>query len=339
MLIKKNFSLKKFNTFGINVYARYFVIIKQIHNLIEIFNKYINIPKLILGNGSNILFLKNYYPGLIIKIEIEGIEIIHETKNKVILKVFSGENWSKFVKWTINNGFYGLENLSFIPGTVGVSPIQNIGSYGTEIKDFILKVQVYDIIKKKILELTQKECKFSYRNSIFKKNLNKYLIISVFFILKKNYRKLNINYIDIKKKINFLNLKYPTINDLIKIIESIRKKKIPDPKKIGNAGSFFTNPIVEKNFFRKLKLNYPNIVGHPINNNKIKISTNCLIEYVGWKGRKIGDVEVYEKYPIILLNHGNASGMEIYSISEQIIQDVKKKLGVFLSREVDIIID
>ncbi|WP_185878099.1 UDP-N-acetylmuramate dehydrogenase [Blattabacterium cuenoti] len=336
LIIKKNFSLKKFNTFGINVYTRYFVIIKNIYDLIKIYDQYIFIPKRILGNGSNVLFLNNYYPGLIMKMEIKGIKIVYETKNKVIVKAFSGENWNNFVEWTINKGFYGLENLYFIPGTIGVSPIQNIGAYGVEIKNFILKVEVYDTIKKKILELTRKECKFSYRNSIFKKNKNKYLILSVFFILKKNFEKLNINHTDVKEKINLLKIKNPTSNDLIKIIASIRKKKIPDPKNIGNAGSFFTNPIVEKNFFKKLKIRYPNIIGTPIKS-MIKISTNWLIEYVGWKGKRIGDVEIYEKYPIILLNHGKANGMQIYSISEKIIQDVKKKLGVILSREVDVI--
>ncbi|WP_185865222.1 UDP-N-acetylmuramate dehydrogenase [Blattabacterium cuenoti] len=344
MIIEKYYSLKKFNTFGINTYTRYFTIVKSINDFKKIFHIYKSIPKMILGNGSNILFLKEYYPGLVIKMEIKGIKIVYENKFQVIIKANCGENWDDLVKWTIKNEFNGLENLSFIPGTVGVAPIQNIGAYGSEIKDILLKVRVYEIKSKKIIEFSNIKCEFGYRNSFFKKNFskNKYIVLSVFFILrKKKYHKYNLSYLALQKELNLLNIKKPNSNDIIKIILSMRNKKIPHPKKIGNAGSFFMNPIIKKYHFKKLKINHPNIIGYPIYNNKneIKISASHLIEYTGWKGIRIGDVGISEKNPIILLNYGLASGMDIFYISEKIIFDIKKKFGIYLSREVEIIDD
>ncbi|WP_185877579.1 UDP-N-acetylmuramate dehydrogenase [Blattabacterium cuenoti] len=338
MLIEKNFSIKNFNTFGINVYVRYFVIIKSIYDFYRIYTLYPYLPKIILGNGSNVLFLNKYFSGVVIKIEIKGIKIIYENDYKVIIRAFSGENWNDFVEWTIKKRFYGLENLSFIPGTIGASPIQNIGAYGVEIKNYILKIEVYEIIKKKIFFITKKYCKFSYRHSIFKeKNYNKrFLIVSVFFVLSKN-KKLNLSYKDIRNNIKILNIKNPNNNDIAKIIFSIRSKKIPDPKKIGNAGSFFTNPIIKKSFYNKLIKHYPNIIGYSIDKNKIKVSANYLIEHTGWKGKRFGDVEIYKKQPIIIINYGKASGMDIFYISQKIIDDIKNKFGIYLSREVNII--
>ncbi|WP_238784421.1 UDP-N-acetylmuramate dehydrogenase [Blattabacterium cuenoti] len=339
MFIKTNFSLKKLNTFGINVYAHYFIEVKSIEEVKKIFYLYPSIPKLFLGNGSNILFLKNYYPGLVMKIGIKGKKVIKEDDNQVIVQAFAGENWNEFVKWTIKKGFSGLENLSWIPGTVGASPIQNIGAYGVEIKDTLLKVQAYETNNRKIIEFTHEECQLKYRDSFFKHYhyKNKFLILSVSFILKKKYNKLNTSYVGIKKELENMNIKKPTIHDLSKAIFNIRRRKIPNPKQIGNAGSFFLNPIVKILDFKNIKYKYPNIMGYDISNDKIKLSANSLIENIGWKGKKIGNVGTYKKQPIILVNYGKASGMDIYSFSKKIIKCINKKFGIFLSKEVNII--
>ncbi|WP_185869844.1 UDP-N-acetylmuramate dehydrogenase [Blattabacterium cuenoti] len=339
MLIKKNFSLKKFNTFGINVYARYFIKIKKIEEIKRIFLMYTSIPKLFLGNGSNVLFLKKYYPGLVIKMEIKGIKIIHENDNNIIVQAFAGENWNEFVKWTIKKGFSGLENLSFIPGTVGAAPIQNIGAYGSEIKDTLLKVQVYEVDNRKIREFTCKECQFKYRYSFFKHPIykKKFVILSVFFLLRKRNHQLNTSYVEIQKELENMNIKKPNIYNLSKAIFNIRNRKLPNPKKIGNAGSFFMNPTVGIFDFKKIKLYDSTITGNYIYNNKVKLSANSLIENIGWKGKKIRNVGVYKKQPIILVNYGKANGMDIYSVSKKINKDIRKKFGIVLSREVNVI--
>ncbi|WP_185852410.1 UDP-N-acetylmuramate dehydrogenase [Blattabacterium cuenoti] len=339
MFIKKHFSLKKFNTFGINVYTRYFVEVKSIGEIQKIFDIYPYISKLFLGNGSNILFLKNYYPGLVMKMGIKGKKVIKENDDQVIVQAYAGENWNEFVNWTIKKGFIGLENLSFIPGTVGAAPIQNIGAYGAEVKDSLIKVQVYEIDNRKIREFTREECKLKYRYSFFKQPhyKNKFLILSVFFLLKKKYKQLNTYYVEIQEELENMNVKIPTIHDLNQAIFNIRQRKLPNPKKIGNAGSFFINPTVGVLDFKKLKHQYPTITGYKISNKKVKLSANSLIENIGWKGKKIGNVGVYEKKPIILVNYGKATGMDIYSISETITKNIKKKFGISLSTEVDFI--
>ncbi|WP_185874068.1 UDP-N-acetylmuramate dehydrogenase [Blattabacterium cuenoti] len=337
--IKTNFSLKNLNTFGINVYAHYFVNVTHIEYIPKIFGIYSSIPKLFLGNGSNILFLKNYYPGIVIKMGIKGKKVIMENNYQVIVKAFGGENWNNFVSWTIKKGFSGLENLSFIPGTVGSSPIQNIGAYGAEIKDTLLEVEVYETDKGILRTLSREECKLEYRHSFFKNShlKNKFFIVSVSFLLNKKNHKLNTSSMDLQKELKQMNIKKPSIYDLIKAILILRKRKLPNTKKIGNAGSFFRNPIIGLLDFKNLKKKYPTITGYPISKNKIKISASYLIEKMGWKGKKMGKVGVYKKNPIVLVNYGQASGIEIYSFSERITKDIKKKLGILLTREVHVI--
>ncbi|WP_185857552.1 UDP-N-acetylmuramate dehydrogenase [Blattabacterium cuenoti] len=339
MFIKKHFSLKKFNTFGINVYARYFVEVKSIEEIQKIFDIYPYISKLFLGNGTNILFLKNYYPGLVMKVGMKGKKVVKENDYEVIVQAYAGENWNEFVNWTIKKGFSGLENLSFIPGTVGASPIQNIGAYGAEVKDTLIKVQAYEIDNRKIREFTREECQLKYRYSFFKHPhyKNKFLILSVFFLLRKKFQQLNTSYVEIKEELENMNIKIPTIQDLSQAIFNIRHRKLPNPKKIGNAGSFFINPIVGVLYFTKIKHQYPTITGYSISNQKVKLSANSLIENIGWKGKKIGNVGTYEKKPIILVNYGKATGMEIYSVSEKITKNIKKKFGIPLSIEVNVI--
>lgn len=342
MKINKDFSLKNLNTFKIDVYSRFYCEIKDVRDVHIFHEKYLlKTPKFIIGNGSNILFLENYYPGLIVKMNIKGKEIINENKNKVIVRAYAGEHWSEFVKWTVNKGYSGLEKLSFIPGTVGASPIQNIGAYGSEVKESLLKVQIYKFDDKKIIEINKKSCKLQYRSSIFKKYIfrEKFLIISVFFVLKKRkYLKINNNfYEELRKELKIINEKKVSSNILIKAVFNIRKRKLPNTNKIGNAGSFFMNPIIKNIFFQKLKEKYPKIIGYPISKKKIKISANFLIKSIGWKKKRIGDVGVYEKKPIIIVNYGNAKGKDIYIFSKKIIKYVKKDFGITLVREVQII--
>ncbi|AFJ90708.1 UDP-N-acetylmuramate dehydrogenase [Blattabacterium sp. (Blaberus giganteus)] len=337
--LKKNFSLKKFNTFGINVYARYFVEVKSIEEIQKIFDMYTSISKLFLGNGSNILFLKNYYPGLVIKMGMKGKKVIKENDDQVIVQACAGENWNEFVNWTIKKGFNGLENLSFIPGTVGAAPIQNIGAYGAEVKDTLIKVQAYETNNRKIREFTREECQLKYRYSFFNRPYykNKFLILSVFFLLKKKYKQLNTSYVEIQKELENMNVKIPTIHNLNQAIFNIRHRKLPNPKNIGNAGSFFINPVVGILEFKKLKHKYPAIIGYNISNHKVKLSANSLIENIEWKEKKIRNVGIYKKKPIILVNYGKATGMDIYSFSERITKNIKKKFGISLSREVNVI--
>ncbi|WP_185864684.1 UDP-N-acetylmuramate dehydrogenase [Blattabacterium cuenoti] len=338
MFIKEHFPLIKLNTFGLNVHARYFVEVTNVEDLHKIFSYSSSMPKFIIGNGSNILFLKDYYPGLILKIGIKGKKIVKENNKQVIVQAYAGEKWNNFVNWTIKKGFSGLENLSFIPGTVGASPIQNIGAYGTEIKNVLLKVKTYEVDHGKIIEFSRKKCQLKYRDSFFKSRKNRFIILSVFFLLKKGFKKNNSFFsVEVENELKNMNIKKPTIEDISKAIFNIRHRNLPDTKKIGNAGSFFINPVIKNVDFKIIKHEFPNIIGYKLCENKVKISANSLIESIGWKGRKIGNVGVYEKKPIIIVNYGKATGIEIYSFSEKIIEDVKKVFGIILSREVNII--
>lgn len=338
MIIYNNFSLKKLNTFGIDVISKYFVSINNIDDLNKIFDNYklVNLPKLILGGGSNILFTKNF-EGLIIKNYLKKIEFFQEKKNNVIIKCASGENWNDIVIWAIKNNLGGLENLSDIPGTAGAAVVQNIGAYGVEIKDFLLGIEVYDIKYHKIFFLSRKKFWLNYRNSSFKNELkNKYFITSIFLILKKKYT-LNISYDGIIKELKYMNISNPDIKHVSKAIHNIRFRKLVNPEKIGNAGSFFKNPIISIDKLRQLIYKYPDIKYHSISKNKIKLFGGQLIEKIGWKGKRIGEIGIYDKQSLILLNYGNGNGKEIYSFSKKIIENVKKKFDIVLEREVIIV--
>lgn len=338
MRIYKNFSLKNLNTFGIDVISKYFVSINKIDDIYNIFtnSKLFYLPKLILGGGSNILFTKNF-EGITIKNSLKKIEIFQENKNNIIIKCFSGENWNDIVNWAIKNNFGGLENLSKIPGTAGAAVVQNIGAYGVEIKDLLIGVEVYDIKYQKIIFLSKKKFWLNYRNSSFKNELkNKYFITSIFLILKKQHI-LNISYNGIIQELKYMNINNPNIKNVSEAINNIRFRKLVNPKKIGNAGSFFKNPIISIYRLKKLLYKYPNIKYHLIAKNKVKLFGAQLIEKTGWKGKKIGEIGISHKQSLILLNYGKGNGKEIYSFSEQIIEDVKKKFDIVLEREVVII--
>jgi len=338
MNIIENYPLLKLNTFGVDVKAKYFTSINTINELIELTktNVFKNLALLILGGGSNILFTKDF-DGLVILNNIKGKEIIDQNQQSIFLKIGAGENWHELVMYCVDNGWGGIENLSLIPGNTGTAPMQNIGAYGVEIKETFIELEALEISSGKIVKFNNSDCEFGYRESVFKNKMkNQYIILNITLELKKN-PVLNINYGDVKAILESQNIKNPTIKEVSNAIISIRQSKLPDPKKIGNSGSFFKNPIVSLNQLELIKKKYPNVVNYEINENEFKIAAGWLIERAGWKGKKFNNYGVHEKQALVLVNYGLANGMEIFELSEKIILDIKDKFGITLEREVNII--
>lgn len=338
MNIIENYPLLKLNTFGIDVKAKYFVSINTVNELIELTKTKVfkDLRLLILGGGSNILFTKDF-DGLVILNNINGKEIIDQTQQSIFLKIGAGENWHELVMYTVDNGWGGIENLSLIPGNTGTAPMQNIGAYGVEIKETFVELEALEISSGKIVKFNNSDCEFGYRESIFKNKIkNQYIILNITLELKKN-PVLNINYGDVKAILESQDIKNPAIKEVSNAIISIRQSKLPDPKKIGNSGSFFKNPIVSLNQLEFIKKKYPNVVNYEINENEFKIAAGWMIEKAGWKGRKFNNYGVHEKQALVLVNYGLANGMEIFNLSEEIILDIKDKFGITLEREVNII--
>ncbi|MAT67222.1 MAG: UDP-N-acetylenolpyruvoylglucosamine reductase [Crocinitomicaceae bacterium] len=338
MNIIENYPLLKLNTFGVDVKAKYFTSINTINELIELTktNVFKDLELLILGGGSNILFTKDF-DGLVILNNIKGKEIIDQNQKSIFLKIGAGENWHELVMYCVDNGWGGIENLSLIPGNTGTAPMQNIGAYGVEIKETFIELEALEISSGKIVKFNNSDCEFGYRESVFKNKMkNQYIILNITLELKKN-PVLNINYGDVKAILESQNIKNPTIKDVSNAIISIRQSKLPDPKKIGNSGSFFKNPIVSLNQLELIKKKYPNVVNYEINENEFKIAAGWLIERAGWKGKKFNNYGIHEKQALVLVNYGLANGMEIFELSEKIILDIKDKFGITLEREVNII--
>jgi UDP-N-acetylmuramate dehydrogenase len=337
MQIKNHFSLKDFNTFGIDVCATEFVVIKSHQDLLDLIKgrDFTKEKFLLLGGGSNILFTKDF-EGLVIKIEIDGIELLKEDDDHVWINAGAGELWHELVVYCIDKGWSGLENLSLIPGMVGAAPIQNIGAYGVEVKDLIEEVIGIDLTEKIFKTISSKECAFEYRSSIFKTALkNKFIITDVVFKLSKKPL-LHIEYGSINDELKRKNIQHPTIRDISNTVISIRQSKLPDPKTIGNAGSFFKNPVVTHEKLEELKVSYPTIVSYPFGK-EFKLAAGWLIEQAGWKGFKEGNVGCHEKQALVLVNFGNASGMEILQLAEKIQQSVFNKFNVELEMEVNVV--
>lgn len=338
MNIIENYPLLKLNTFGIDVKAKYFTSINTINELIEVTktNVFKDLELLILGGGSNILFTKDF-DGLVILNNIKGKEIIDQNQQSIFLKIGAGENWHELVMYCVDNGWGGIENLSLIPGNTGTAPMQNIGAYGVEIKETFIELEALEISSGKIVKFNNSDCEFGYRESVFKNKMkNQYIILNITLELKKN-PVLNINYGDVKAILESQNIKNPGIKEVSNAIISIRQSKLPDPKKIGNSGSFFKNPIVSLNQLELIKKKYPNVVNYEINENEFKIAAGWLIERAGWKGKKFNNYGIHEKQALVLVNYGLANGMEIFQLSEKIILDIKDKFGITLEREVNII--
>lgn len=335
-MIYKNISLKNYNTFGLDYKASTLIKIKTEEDAISVLHesKSLKRPLLILGGGSNILFTADF-DGIIIHSGIGGIRVEEKTPEYVIVSAGSGINWDEFVEWSVSNGNSGIENLSLIPGLTGASPIQNIGAYGVEVKDVIEKVRAVSIDDCSIREFSNRECQFGYRNSIFKQEYKgKFLVTRVFFRLRTSpeYR---LNYGSLNAEISKLG--ELCLRNVRQAVINIRRSKLPDPQITGNAGSFFKNPVIASTYADILQEKYPLMPFYPEATGKTKIAAGWLIEQCGWKGKKSGSAAVHENQALVLINTGNASGKDIYDLSEKIKQSVYEKFNVELDREVEIV--
>ncbi|WP_312196292.1 UDP-N-acetylmuramate dehydrogenase [Epilithonimonas vandammei] len=337
--MQENISLKPYNTFGVDVKSKYFAEVRSLEELIETlkFSNSKKLPLLFLGGGSNILLTKDF-EGLAIQLNLKGIteEIINE--NEVLVTAKAGENWHQFVMFCLDKNYGGLENLSLIPGNVGTSPMQNIGAYGTEIKDVFESCKVLNLETLEIEVFNLEKCRFGYRDSIFKQEgKGKYVILEVTFRLTRTDHKIDVEYGAIKSELENLGITNPPIKDVSKAVINIRQSKLPDPKVIGNAGSFFKNPTIPLSQFESLKQKFENIPGFP-NGDSVKVPAGWLIEQAGWKGKQIGNVASHKLQALVIINAtGNATGKEIFDFSTEIINSVKEKFGIELEREVNII--
>lgn len=338
MEVIKNHSLKSYNTFGLDVSAKYFVEANSSEEIINAldFAKENNLQIMLLNGGSNML-LTHDFDGLVLKLNLKGIEIVSENEDFVEVKVNSGENWHGFVQWTLQNDFGGIENLSLIPGNCGTAPIQNIGAYGVEIKDVMTQLSALHIATREVKIFTNEECKFGYRESVFKNEFKgQFILLDVTFKLTKKNHVLHTSYGAIQSELEELKIQNPTIQDVSRAIINIRQTKLPDPKEIGNSGSFFKNPLISKSKFEELQKRFPDISGY-ISGDEVKVAAGWLIENAGWKGKRFGDAGVHQKQALVLVNYGNATGQEVYDLSQRIVDDIWEKYGIQLEREVNII--
>jgi len=331
--IQQNISLKHYNTFGIQANAKRFVSVNSVKELLEIITLEKDI--FLLGGGSNML-LTSDIEKLVLHLNLKGIIVNDTEKDIVYVTAEAGEDWNEFVLWCVSQNYGGLENLSLIPGNVGTSPIQNIGAYGVEIKDTFHQLEALEIKTGKTKIFNNKECQFGYRNSIFKNELKgKYIITNVTFKLTKKNHSTNISYGVIKSLLT--DIENPSIKEISNAVISIRESKLPDPKKIGNSGSFFKNPVITKTVLKKIQLNYPDIPHYIINENEIKIPAGWLVEQCGFKGKRFGDAGVHKKQALVLVNYNNATGKEIYELAKKIQSTIKAEFNILLEIEVNII--
>lgn len=332
MQIQQSISLKQYNTFGIDVLAKEFAMFADMQALDSLLPE--NGPLLILGGGSNVLFTSNF-AGRVLVNNLKGIAVDSEDNESVIMKVGAGENWHQFVMHCVDKGLGGIENLSLIPGSVGASPMQNIGAYGVEIKDVFVELEAYHIYDRATVKFNMDECKFGYRESVFKRNYNgQFVITSVSYRLQKT-PVLMLTYGAIMQELENMQVINPNIKHVSDAVIRIRQSKLPDPAKLGNAGSFFKNPIVPQETYEAISAGYPNVPAFHAGD-KVKIPAGWLIEQCGWKGHRQGDAGCFPKQALVLVNYGTANGKEIFDLSQQILESVQKKFGVMLEREVNI---
>ncbi|MBI3137568.1 MAG: UDP-N-acetylmuramate dehydrogenase [Sphingobacteriales bacterium] len=345
MTIRENISLRPFTSFGIEAQARYFATFGSTEELRELLSRKTanTLPQtLILGGGSNLLFTCDF-DGLVLKNEIKGISELHEDNEYVYVKAGAGENWHQFVLYCIERNWSGLENLSLIPGNVGASPMQNIGAYGVEVEDLFWDLEAWHIPDKKLVTFTRSDCGFGYRESVFKRKYrDQFVILNVTYRLRKKPR-FNTSYGAIEQELERMGVKELSAKAISDAVIRIRRSKLPDPKDAGNAGSFFKNPSVTSQTFEELKTRFPDIVGYPNADGSVKLAAGWLIEQCGpkpgtsWKGFRRGDAGCHAKQALVLVNYGNATGKEIFDLSEDILQTVKLRFGVELEREVNVV--
>ena len=334
MKIQQNISLKNYNTFGISVNAKRFIAVTSVYELQQLLKTEKEL--FLLSGGSNMLLTKDIEK-LVVHIDIKGISIDKEDENAVYLTVNAGEDWHKFVVWCISNEFGGIENLSLIPGNVGTCPIQNIGAYGVEVKDTITRVEGLEIETGKLVSFSNEACKFGYRNSIFKNtHKGKIILTSVGFKLTKKNHQLNTSYGAIDAELALNKILKPTLKNVSDAVIAIRKSKLPDPKEIGNSGSFFKNPVISKELFLEIQRENPNIPNYPISQTQIKIPAGWLVEQSGFKGKRFGDAGVHEKQALVLVNYGNATGEEIHQLAKKIQATVFADFQISLEIEVNV---
>lgn len=335
--ILKKIDLKTFNTFHVSAQAKYFVDATEISHLQQAINfcQEKSIPFILIGQGSNLLF-KADYPGLIIELNIQGITLLKTTETHYFVHAMCGESWHEFVLYCLDNHYYGLENLSLIPGTIGAAPVQNIGAYGVELSEFLFELEALEIATGELVTFSRKQCEFSYRSSVFKQDLkDKYIICSITFKLLKEPN-VNFSYFTLADALK----KFPEADVTPQLVSStvcaIRRSKLPDPGDLGNVGSFFWNPVIEKNRYRELQKLFPEIVGYP-HGDRVKLAAAWLIEKAGWKGYRRGDVGVHQEHALVLVNYGKATGAELYELSKKIQVSVEEMFDIELLPEVRIV--
>tara|TARA_B110000090_G_scaffold181355_1_gene206771 strand:+ start:604 stop:1614 length:1011 start_codon:yes stop_codon:yes gene_type:complete len=335
LTILENISLKAYNTFGIDVHAKRFITITSFYELQQLLKTEKDF--FLISGGSNMLLTKDIET-LVVHIDIRGISIDCQENDSVYLTVNAGENWHEFVLWCIAENYGGLENLSLIPGCVGTCPIQNIGAYGVEVKDTITKVNALEIETNKLVSFSNETCNFGYRNSIFKNEAKgKYILTSVSFKLSTKAHQLTTSYGAIENELALRKIKTPTLKNISDAVIAIRKSKLPDPKEIGNSGSFFKNPVISKSQFLELQKENPEIPNYSISETEIKVPAGWLVEQAGFKGKRYGDAGVHEKQALVLVNYGNATGNEVFQLAEKIQETVLEKFEISLEIEVNVI--
>ncbi len=338
MNIRENISLQSFQTFGVDVSARFFITIEDVSQLKQVLSdrEFQQTPKLILGGGSNILF-KDNYEGLVIYNNLKGINIIKENAKHIWVKVSSGENWHQFVEYCLDHDYGGVENLSLIPGRVGAAPIQNIGAYGVELKDVFESLKAVSVANGESVTFNRSDCEFGYRQSIFKGRLKgDYCITAITLRLDKEHT-YQVSYGSLQSKLQEMGVEDLSIQAISRAVCNIRRRKLPDPQQLGNAGSFFTNPYIKASTFKNLKKQFPSLQGYPSDNDLVKIPAGWLIEQCGYKGIKRGNVGTYKNQALIIVNYGGATSQEILALAEEIQETVYQKFRIWLEPEVNII--
>jgi len=335
--IQHDISLKPYNTFAIDAKAKHFVSVTSVEELKEIYTSQDFPKKFILGGGSNMLLTKDI-DALVIHLNLLGKQILSKTNTEVLVKIEAGENWHEFVLWTLDNDFGGIENLSLIPGNVGTSPIQNIGAYGVELKDTFHSCDALNLETLVIETFSKNDCEFGYRNSIFKQHAKgKYIIVSVVFKLTTAHHKLHINYGAITSELERMMVSQPNIQDVSEAVIAIRESKLPNPKEIGNSGSFFKNPVITKDAFIQLQKSFPDAPHYIVSESEIKVPAGWLIEHAGFKGKTFGSYGVHKKQALVLVNYGGAKGSDILKLSKLIQDTVNRIFNIEIEAEVNII--
>ncbi|HSI69605.1 MAG TPA: UDP-N-acetylmuramate dehydrogenase [Gillisia sp.] len=336
MNVSLNSSLKEYNTFGIDVKARQFISVTSPDELRQVLKNNYSKDLFILGGGSNMLLTKDI-DATVIHVALKGKELLSKTEDHVLVRISAGENWHETVLWTLDHNWGGLENLSLIPGNTGTAPIQNIGAYGVELKDTFVSCEVIDIQTLETRTFTKEQCDFDYRSSIFKtSDKGKYIITSVVFRLSRKNHKLNTQYGSIKEALDEMGIKNPGINDVSTAVIKIRRQKLPDPKELGNSGSFFKNPAIPVPQLRKLQEKYPHIPSYTVSDKFVKVPAGWLIDQAGFKGYREGDAGVHKNQALVLVNYGEASGNEILQLARKIQHKIKQEYGIDLEPEVNI---